>query len=266
MNELQIFNSPEFGDIRIVMVESEPMFCLSDVCRALEITNVGNVKQRLSEKGIRTMDTLTKGGNQKLLYINEANLYKTIFQSRKESAQRFTDWVTDEVLPSIRKHGAYMTEQVIEKALTSPDFLIRLATQLKEEQEKRKLAESEVKMKNQIISELKPKADYYDEILKNPGLVTITQIAKDYGMSGKKMNDILHSLGIQYKKSGQWLLYDRYSKNGYTHSETVDITRSDGRPDVKMNTKWTQKGRIFLYSTLKEKDILPVIEMLDEAA
>ena len=264
MNELQIFNSPEFGDIRIVMVESEPMFCLSDVCRALEITNVGNVKQRLSEKGIRTMDTLTKGGNQKLLYINEANLYKTIFQSRKESAQRFTDWVTDEVLPSIRKHGAYMTEQVIEKALTSPDFLIRLATQLKEEQEKRKLAESEVKMKNQIISELKPKADYYDEILKNP--VTITQIAKDYGMSGKKMNDILHSLGIQYKKSGQWLLYDRYSKNGYTHSETVDITRSDGRPDVKMNTKWTQKGRIFLYSTLKEKDILPVIEMLDETA
>jgi prophage antirepressor-like protein len=248
------------------MVESEPMFCLSDVCRALEITNVGNVKQRLSEKGIRTMDTLTKGGNQKLLYINEANLYKTIFQSRKESAQRFTDWVTDEVLPSIRKHGAYMTEQVIEKALTSPDFLIRLATQLKEEQEKRKLAESEVKMKNQIISELKPKADYYDEILKNPGLVTITQIAKDYGMSGKKMNDILHSLGIQYKKSGQWLLYDRYSKNGYTHSETVDITRSDGRPDVKMNTKWTQKGRIFLYSTLKEKDILPVIEMLDETA
>lgn len=266
MNELQIFNSPEFGDIRIVMVESKPMFCLSDVCRALEITNVGNVKQRLSEKGIRTMDTLTKGGNQKLLYINEANLYKTIFQSRKESAQRFTDWVTDEVLPSIRKHGAYMTEQVIEKALTSPDFLIRLATQLKEEQEKRKLAESEVKMKNQIISELKPKADYYDEILKNPGLVTITQIAKDYGMSGKKMNDILHSLGIQYKKSGQWLLYDRYSKNGYTHSETVDITRSDGRPDVKMNTKWTQKGRIFLYSTLKEKDILPVIEMLDETA
>lgn len=266
MNELQIFNSPEFGDIRTATLENEPMFCLSDVCRALSLSNVTEVKKRLNEKGLSSIETLTKGGNQKLLYINEANLYKTIFQSRKESAQRFTDWVTDEVLPSIRKHGAYMTEQVIEKALTSPDFLIQLATQLKEEQEKRKLAESEVKMKNQIISELKPKADYYDEILKNPGLVTITQIAKDYGMSGKKMNDILHSLGIQYKQSGQWLLYDRYSKNGYTHSETVDITRSDGRPDVKMNTKWTQKGRIFLYNTLKEKDILPVIEMLDETA
>lgn len=113
---------------------------------------------------------------------------------------------------------------------------------------------------NQIIGELKPKADYYDEILKNPGLVTITQIAKDYGMSGKKMNDILHDIGIQYKQSGQWLLYSKYHCMGYTHSETVDIVRSDGRPDVKMNTKWSQKGRIFLYDKLKESGILPVIE------
>lgn len=121
---------------------------------------------------------------------------------------------------------------------------------------------AEVSVKNQIIGELKPKADYYDEILKNPGLVTITQIAKDYGMSGKKMNDILHDLGIQYKQSGQWLLYDKYSKNGYTHSETVDIVRSDGRRDVKMNTKWKQKGRIFLYNMLKEKGIVPMIEQV----
>lgn len=119
---------------------------------------------------------------------------------------------------------------------------------------------AEVSVKNQIIGELKPKADYYDEILKNPGLVTITQIAKDYGMSGKKMNDILHDLGIQYKQSGQWLLYDKYSKNGYTHSETVDIVRLDGRRDVKMITKWKQKGRIFLYNMLKEKGIVPMIE------
>ncbi len=119
---------------------------------------------------------------------------------------------------------------------------------------------AEVSVKNQIIGELKPKADYYDEILKNPGLVTITQIAKDYGMSGKKMNDILHDIGIQYKQSGQWLLYSKYHCMGYTHSETVDIVRLDGRPDVKMNTKWSQKGRIFLYDKLKESGILPVIE------
>lgn len=105
--ELQIFSNSEFGEIRTITKDNEPMFCLADVCKALEISNVGNVKQRLSEKGIHTADTLTKGGMQKMIFISEANLYKTIFQSRKESAERFTDWVTSEVLPSIRKTGSY---------------------------------------------------------------------------------------------------------------------------------------------------------------
>ena len=105
--ELQIFSNSEFGEIRTITKDDEPMFCLADVCKALEISNVGNVKQRLSEKGIHTADTLTKGGMQKMIFISEANLYKTIFQSRKESAERFTDWVTGEALPSIRKTGSY---------------------------------------------------------------------------------------------------------------------------------------------------------------
>lgn len=105
--ELQIFSNSEFGEIRTITKDNEPMFCLADVCKALEISNVGNVKQRLSEKGIHTADTLTKGGMQKMTFISEANLYKTIFQSRKESAERFTEWVTSEVLPSIRKTGSY---------------------------------------------------------------------------------------------------------------------------------------------------------------
>ena len=107
MDELKIFNSNEFGEIRTVMKDGEPMFCLTDVCKALEISNVGNVRQRLSEKGIHTADTPTNGGMQKMTFINEANLYRTIFQSRKKSAERFTDWVTTEVLPSIRKTGSY---------------------------------------------------------------------------------------------------------------------------------------------------------------
>lgn len=107
MNDLQIFNNEEFGQIRTITKDDEPMFCLADVCKALEISNVGNVKQRLSEKGIHTADTPTKGGMQKMTFISEANLYKTIFQSRKESAERFTEWVTSEVLPSIRKTGSY---------------------------------------------------------------------------------------------------------------------------------------------------------------
>ena len=117
MNKLQIFNSEEFGEIRTVVVNSEPMFCLADVCKALDISNAGNVKNRLSEKGIRSVETLTKGGTQALTYINEANLYKTIFQSRKESAERFTDWVTSEVLPSIRKTGSYQKPMTLEEQL-----------------------------------------------------------------------------------------------------------------------------------------------------
>lgn len=116
----------------------------------------------------------------------------------------------------------------------------------------------------QIIGELKPKADYTDTILKNKGLVTITQIAKDYGMSGQAMNDLLHSLKIQYKQSNQWLLYKEHHGKGYTHSETIDIVRSSGMTDIKMNTKWTQKGRLFLYELLKENGILPNIEKEDK--
>ncbi|WP_270386891.1 Bro-N domain-containing protein [Blautia hansenii] len=107
MSELKIFENKEFGQVRIVMIDGEPWFCLADICRALELTNPAMVKTRLNEKGINSIDTLTKRGNQKLLYVNEANLYKTIFQSRKESAERFTDWVTSDVLPSIRKTGKY---------------------------------------------------------------------------------------------------------------------------------------------------------------
>lgn len=121
----------------------------------------------------------------------------------------------------------------------------------------------ETKQQQQIIGELKPKADYTDKILKNKGLVTITQIAKDYGMTGNAMNDLLHSLGVQYKQSDQWLLYRQFHGLGYTHSQTINIVRSDGRPDIKMNTKWTQKGRLFIYNLLKDNDVLPVIERED---
>lgn len=110
MNNLQIFSNSEFGEIRTVVVNDEPMFCLADVCKALELSNPSMIKSRLNEKGISNIDTLTTGGKQKLLYVNESNLYKTIFQSRKESAERFTDWVTSEVLPSIRKTGSYQKQ------------------------------------------------------------------------------------------------------------------------------------------------------------
>lgn len=107
MNELQIFKNEEFGEIRTVTIDGEPMFCLADICKALELSQPSKVKERLNQKGVNSIPTLTNGGTQNLLYVNESNLYKTIFQSRKESAERFTDWVTSEVLPSIRRTGQY---------------------------------------------------------------------------------------------------------------------------------------------------------------
>lgn len=149
----------------------------------------------------------------------------------------------------------------VERKYNSPDMIMQRALRIADERVSNLLLEN--KFKDQQIAELKPKADYTDRILQNKKLVTITQISKDYGMSGKALNDKLHQLGVQYKQSGQWLLYARYHNRGYTHSETIDITRSNGLDDTVMNTKWTQKGRLFLYDLLKKNGILPVIEKKD---
>ena len=148
----------------------------------------------------------------------------------------------------------------VEKEFNSPERIMARALRIADETINR--LSLVAKQQEQVIGELKPKADYVDSILKNKGLVTITQIAKDYGMTGAAMNSTLHNLGIQYKQSDQWLLYRAYQNKGYTFSETIDIVRTDKRPDVKMNTKWTQKGRLFLHELLKDNGILPTIERL----
>ena len=186
-------------------------------------------------------------------FITEPQFYKLAIKANNETAEKFQDWVTSEVLPAIRKHGTYMTDQTIEDVLTNPDTIIRLATDLKNER-KEKL------MLAQQVTELKPKADYTDLILSNKTLVTITFIAKDYGMSGLAMNKLLHDLGVQYNQSGVWLLYAKHQTKGWTQSETTEVVKKDGSKKLVMNTKWTQKGRLGLYELLKENGYLPLIE------
>jgi prophage antirepressor-like protein len=194
--ELQIFSNSEFGEIRTITKDNEPMFCLADVCKALEISNVGNVKQRLSEKGIHTADTLTKGGMQKMTFISEANLYKTIFQSRKESAERFTDWVTSEVLPSIRKTGSYS------KPLTTSEQIRLLA------QGNTELTERVDKVEDKIISIEEETPLYGCEIeevqkhVRKKGIEVLggkdSNAYKDGGIRGSVYSDIYKQLKREF--------------------------------------------------------------------
>lgn len=257
MNQLQIFENKEFGKIRTVEINNEPYFVGKDVAEILGYSDVSKaIKMHVDDDDKLTRQFVVSGQNRNMYVINESGLYSLILSSKLPTAKKFKRWVTSEVLPSIRKHGMYATDELI----ANPDIAIAAFQALKEEREQRQLLQFECNKQKQIIGELKPKADYTDIILQSKSLISVTQISKDYGMSGTAMNELLHRYGVQYKQGRQWLLYSKYHNNGFTHSETVTITRSDGRTDTVLNTKWTQKGRLFIYNLLKSHDILPVIE------
>lgn len=268
MNELQILN---VDGIECYEKDGTAYLKLEAVARGLGFTFIaksGNEVVRwntvygyLKDLGVATSCNGVSYQDDCPDFIPENIFYRLAMKAKNEAAEKFQAKVADEIIPSIRKHGGYIAGQ--EKM--SDDELIAKAlivahSKIAEKQMQIESLTKEIGIKDQVIGELKPKADYTDRILKNPGLVTITQIAKDYGMSAIEMNKKLHELGVQYKQSDQWMLYSRYHAMGYTHSETVDIVRADGRSDIKMNTKWTQKGRLFLYNLLKQNGELPLIE------
>lgn len=263
MSNMQIFNNADFGDMRTLMIDGKPYFVGKDVAEILGYERTTKaIVDRVDEEDRNMLTSETQSqfgielGQRGGWLINESGLYSLILSSKLPAAKKFKHWVTSEVLPAIRKHGMYAVDEL----LANPDIAIQAFTALKEERAKTKALQTENAQQKQMIGELKPKADYMDKILNNKGLVTISQIAKDYGMSGRAMNEKLHELGVQYKQSGQWLLYSKYHDKGYTHSRTINITHSDGTPDVTMETKWTQKGRVFIYELLKGVGVLPVIE------
>lgn len=259
MNEIKVFDNPQFGKVRTAGTSENPLFCLSDVCKALGL-NASHVRERL-EDGVVSTDTITDnlGRTQVANFVNEDGLYDVILDSRKPEAKVFRKWVTSEVLPSIRKTGQYTASvpQTFSQALM-------LAARQQEEIERQKAAlaqqgEEIVKLSNEVMT-MKPKATYYDLILNNPSTVTITQIAQDYGMSAKKFNQILCDFRIQHKVNKQWILYADNINKGYVQSKPTNIPLANGTEKVVYNTEWTQKGRIFLYEKLKHNGILPMIE------
>ena len=260
MNELKIFNNPEFGQLRTLVKDNETWFVGKDVAEILGYSNT----QKAIRDHVDTEDKLTErfvlsGQNREAVVINESGLYSLVLSSKLPNAKKFKRWVTSEVLPSIRKHGMYATAQTIETMLADPDNAIRMLTALKEERDKRIEQEKQIasltaenQMQAQQIAEFRPKVEYVDIILRSTDTVTTTQIAADYGLSAKKLNKILHDEKIQHKVNDQWILYKEQMNKGYTKSETIDITRSDGRVEAKMYTKWTQKGRLKIHEILTQ--------------
>ncbi|WP_373717846.1 phage antirepressor [Jeotgalibaca porci] len=250
MEKLQVFNFEE-QEVRTQVINNEPWFVGRDVAEVLGYKNQNDaLSKHVDEEdkdAIAIRDSI--GRKQNTPVINESGLYSLILKSKLPTAKKFKRWVTSEVLPTIRKHGMYATENTIEQLLSDPDTAIKLLETIKVEREQRLIAE-------QRVNELQPKATYYDLILQNKTLLSVTQIAKDYGMSATALNKMLSDFGIQFKQGGTWLLYQKHADKGYTQSTThiIDDERSS------LLTKWTQKGRLFIYETLKDNGILPLIE------
>ena len=251
-NEIILFKHEEFGEIRTLNIDGEPWFVGKDIAVALGYSAPRNAIQAHVDNEDKTTALIQCTGSEyksNAVIINESGLYSLILSSKLPSAKKFKHWVTAVVLPSLRKHGAYITAETLHKTMSDPRELAKLLTTLADEQDKRRKLEEE----NAFLS---VKAKYYDRILQSKNSVPVTQIAKDYGMSAIAFNRMLHDFGIQYPIRGSWVLYAEYANCGYTQSKTYAIDEDK----AVMHTCWTQAGRIFLYNFLAERGIMPMCE------
>lgn len=206
-NEIQIFSNPQFGEIRTLADEAnEPLFCAKDVATALGYADTADAIQRHCKSGKKVFHPHANGiGGVNMVFITEKDVYRLIMRSNLPDAEKFQDWVCDEVLPTIRKHGAYMTQSVIERTLQDPDYLIKLATTLKKEKQKRIEAESVAAKRGLIIAEqhkelteAAPKVEYHDKVLSSQGFLTVNMIAASIGISDRKLNKLLCEWSAKY--------------------------------------------------------------------
>ncbi len=214
MNELQIFNSPEFGEIRTIEENGKVLFCGSDVARALGYVKPQNAISTHC-KGALKRGTLTERGMQQLLFILEGDLYRLIVNSKLPSAEKFERWIFDEVLPAIRKHGAYMTPEKLEEVILNPDTMIKLCTALKDEQDKRKALEAANAALIVDNAVMQPKADYFDELVDRNLLTNFRETAKQLEIKEKDfVRFLLDKKYIYRDKRGKIMPYAQYTESG----------------------------------------------------
>lgn len=259
MQEIYNFHGQE---VRTVTIDNEPYFVGKDVAEILAYKEPNKAITRHVDEEDRTKHPIpTKGGIQDSYIINESGLYSLILSSKLPQAKEFKRWVTSEVLPAIRKHGMFATDELLD----NPDFAIATLQKLKEEREERKRLEVVNTQLQLELQEAQKQARYLDLIIESKGALRVAQIAADYGMSANKFNKTLAELGVQHKVNGQWILYKKHMGKGYTGSHTFDYQDKNGHTRANVTTTWTQKGRLFLYELLKDNGILPLIEQDDVA-
>ena len=248
----------EGHEIEIFELDGEILFNPYQVGECLEISDA-TVRDHMRKMNKNQVVKLTnsdvastnirKLNNAGENFLTESGLYKLLMKSRKPQAERFTDWVTDEVIPQIRKTGGYIPNNQNMSEAEIMATAMQIANRTIEEQRKRiDMVEKEKENLSNVIAGITPTVEYAETILESSGTLTPTQIGADYGLSARELNSILHEKGIQYKSSGQWILYAKYKDRGYVDSRTVYI----GNGDTRTQTLWTQKGRKFIHELLTE--------------
>lgn len=252
MNELEIFKNPEFGEVRTMVIDNEPFFVGKDVAAILGYQNTSKaLADHVDPEDKLNNESLSSLGQRGGWLINESGLYSLILSSKLSEAKKFKRWITSEVIPSIRKHGAYMTEQTIEKALTSPDFLIQLATQLKNEQEKNKQLQADTER-------MKPKEIFADAVTASDTSILIRDMAKILRQNGidtgeKRLYRWLRENGYLIKNSKQPT--QRAMEMGLFEVIERTIQKGDKPPVTTMTTKVTGKGQVYFVNKFLKEEI-----------
>ena len=251
-NKLQLFTHSEFGQLGVLLIDGKPYFPASACAKALGYINPRDAIIKHCRCVVKR-DIPHPQNPERVLKVNiipEGDLYRLIVHSKLPSAQRFESFVFDDILPRIRKYGAYLTDEAIHNLLRHPDFAFKVFEVMLEERSKNAALQEK-------LAVAAPKSLYCDEILSAENAIQISIIAKDYGISAISLNKILHEMGIQFKVGKTWLLYQVYADKGYIRSETIKIAINKS----VVRTLWTQKGRMFIYSKLRDKGMLPLIEV-----
>lgn len=253
MNNIRIFQNEQFGQVRIAMNENgEPLFCLADVAKALGYSRPADaVSQHCKGVAILPTPTVNQYGAtvmQEMKYGKEGEVYRLTMKSKLPDAEKFQDWVCDEVLPSIRKTGGYM----ISKPEDTPEELMARALlvaqdALRRREERIANLEQQTALQSKELQAAAPKVNYYEKVLQSTSTYNTNQIAKELGMSAVTLNQKLREMGVQYKQGGQWLLTHKYQDEDYTRTRTYPYVQRDGTPGTAMQTVWTERGREFIH-------------------